>query len=36
MLYYCLKGTKNQESKNPKIVKEKTRKNDAFVKLCCF
>ena len=36
MLLYCLKYRKNTESKNPKVVKKKPRKNNAFIKLCDF
>ena len=34
LLYYCLKFRKNTESKNPKFVKTKKRKNNAFMKMC--
>ena len=36
MLSYCMKCGKCTESKNPKIVKTKKRKNNAFIKLCRF
>ena len=34
MLSYCLKCRKKIESKTPKVVKTKKRKNNAFIKLC--
>ena len=34
MLSHCLKCTKNAESKNPRVVKNKKRKNNGFMKLC--
>ena len=33
MLSYCLKCRKNTESKNPKVVRTKKRKNNAFIKM---
>ena len=35
MLLYCLKCRKNTESKSKKVAKKKTRKNNAFIKMCC-
>ena len=32
MLSYCLKCRPNTESKNPKLVKTKKRKNSVFIK----
>ena len=34
MSSHCLKCRENTESKHPKVVKTKKRKNDAFIKLC--
>ena len=34
MLSYCLKFKKNTESKDRKVVKEKKRKNNGFIKMC--
>ena len=33
MLSYCLKCRKNTESKNPKVVRTKKRKDNAFIKM---
>ena len=33
MLSYCLKCRKNAESKNPKVVKTKKMKNNAWIKM---
>ena len=33
MLSYCLKCRKNTKSKNPKVVKTKTEKKLAFIKM---
>ena len=34
MLLYCLKCRKNGEIKNPKVVRTRKRKNNAFIKIC--
>ena len=34
MLSYCLRCRKNTDGKNPKVVRTKKGKNNAFIKMC--